>query len=297
MENKNSAILGKVSKYSNITTATSSELALLEAPKESLEILEAINLTHHVHKVKKNFNEQNKVARLKEMFGKNVYLGSDIKKLCIMYDLKCPRAQYYKGEVGLELAQIINKFIIDNQYEVEENQRTQEVNNDNVRVYKTVNVKKDKINTTSSNFFILAPSESFVEGKAKSMNATLFYRESSDTDVLSDTDHLVELHSWGNNYSDLRMINSMILLKNHADYDRYGRQDRSETEEFTLAGAFYVAFGLMLLSSIIGIIFNSMGFIYFNLFVSIAFLLNLLLVTNEKPNNLKHFKSWNQNKY
>lgn len=297
MENKNSAILGKVSKYSNISAATSSELALLEAPKESLQILESINLTHHVHKVKQNFNEQTKVAKLKELFGKNVYLGSDIKKLCVMYDLKCPRAQYYKGEVGLELAQIINKFIADNQYEVEEKQRTQEVDNDNVRIYKTVNVKKDKINTTSSNFFILAPSESFVSGKVKSMNATLFYRESSESDVISEDDHLVELHSWGNNYSDLRMLNSMLLLKSHSDYDKYGRQNKEESEEFTLAGAFYLAFSLMFFMSLMGVIFNTMGFIYLNVFIAMCFLINLVTVTKEKPNNLKHFKSWNQNKY
>ena len=75
MENKNSVILGKVSKYNNIEATSEKNLALLEAPKESLQILEAINLTHHVHKVQNEFNKKNKVVQLKQLFGKNVYLG------------------------------------------------------------------------------------------------------------------------------------------------------------------------------------------------------------------------------
>lgn len=302
MENKNSVVLGKVSKYNNIEATSEKNLALLEAPKESLQILEAINLTHHVHKVQNEFNEKNKVVQLKQIFGKNVYLGSDIKKLCIMYDLKCPQAQYFKGEVGAELAEIINNFIKENttveEIEVPVKEYFHNENNKKDWRYtgeKTIETKTTcSINTASANFFILAPAESFMKDNVKSMNATLFYRESAKSQVVMEDDHLIELHSWGNNYSSNRMLNSVLHLQNHADYNKYGGMNKESSETLTIAGAFYLTLSIMLIFTLIGLFTNSMGFIYFNMFFGILFLINLLVT---KKSNLKHFQSWNQNKY
>ena len=302
MENKNSVVLGKVSKYNNIEATSEKNLALLEAPKESLQILEAINLTHHVHKVQNKFNEKNKVVQLKQIFGKNVYLGSDIKKLCIMYDLKCPQAQYFKGEVGAELAEIINNFIKENttveEIEVPVKEYFHNENNKKDWRYtgeKTIETKTTcSIDTASANFFILAPAESFMKDNPKSMNATLFYRESAESMVVQEDDHLIELHSWGNNYSSSRMLNSVLHLQNHTDYDKYGHIYKESSETLTIAGFFYIILSIMILFTLIGLFTNSMGFIYFNMFVGILFLLNLLLTSKS---DLKHFQSWNQNKY
>ena len=302
MENKNSVVLGKVSKYNNIEATSEKNLALLEAPKESLQILEAINLTHHVHKVQNKFNEKNKVVQLKQIFGKNVYLGSDIKKLCIMYDLKCPQAQYFKGEVGAELAEIINNFIKENTTveEIEVPVKEYFHNEDNKKDWrytgeKTIETKTTcSINTAAANFFILAPAESFMKDNPKSMNATLFYRESAKSMVVQEDDHLIELHSWGNNYSSNRMLNSVLHLQNHTDYDKYGRIYEESSETLTIAGFFYIILSIMILFTLIGLFTNSMGFIYFNMFVGILFLINLLVT---KKSDLKHFQSWNQNTY
>ena len=302
MENKNSVVLGKVSKYNNIEATSEKNLALLEAPKESLQILEAINLTHHVHKVQNEFNEKNKVVQLKQIFGKNVYLGSDIKKLCIMYDLKCPQAQHFKGEVGAELAEIINNFVKENTVteEFESSEKEYFYDDDGKKDWrytgkKTIETKtKCSINTASANFFILAPAESFMKDNVKSMNATLFYRESAKNQVLMEDDHLIELHSWGNNYSSNRMLNSVLHLQNHSDYNTYGNKIKDSTEELTIAGFFYIILSIMILFTLIGLFTNSMGFIYFNMFFAGIFLINLLVT---EKSNLKHFQSWNQNKY
>ena len=302
MENKNSVVLGKVSKYNNIVATSEKNLALLEAPKESLQILEAINLTHHVHKIQNKFNEKNKVVQLKQIFGKNVYLGSDIKKLCIMYDLKCPQAQYFKGEVGAELAEIINNFIKENTTveEIEVPVKEYFYNENNKKDWrytgeKTIETKsKCNINIASANFFILAPAESFMSDDVKSMNATLFYRERANDSVIMEEDHLIELHSWGNNYSSNRMLNSVLHLQTHADYGKYGEMHNESSETLTIAGVFYWTLFIMLIFTLIGLFTNSMGFIYFNMFFGILFLINLLVT---EKSNLKHFQSWNQNKY
>lgn len=302
MENKNSVVLGKVSKYNNIEAVSEKNLALLEAPKESLQILESINLTHHIHKVQDEFNEKNKVVQLKQIFGKNVYLGSDIKKLCIMYDLKCPQAQYFKGEVGAELAEIINNFVKENTISEELRTPIKEYyyNDEGKKDWKysgehEIEIrKKCSINTAAANFFILAPAESFMSDNVKSMNATLFYRESAKNQVLMEDEHLIELHSWGNNYSSNRMLNSVLHLQNHTDYDKYGGIYKESSETLTIAGAFYWTLFIMLIFTLIGLFTNSMGFIYFNIFFAGIFLMNLLITSKS---NLKHFQSWNQNRY
>lgn len=301
MENKNSVILGKVSKYNNVKATSEKNLALLEAPKESLQILESINLTHHIHKVQDEFNEKNKVVQLKQIFGRNVYLGSDIKKLCIMYDLKCPQAQYFKGEVGAELAEIINNFVKENTTTEEYTEREKIIfeNEDGSKNWKwgdsEIKTKsKCNINTASANFFILAPAESFMRDNPKSMNATLFYRESAKSKVVQEEDHLIEIHSWGNNYSSNRMFNSLLHLQSHSNYDKYGEKTKDSSDVLTIAGAFYSTLFIMLVFALIGLFTNLMGFIYVNIAIAIVFLLNLLLTSKS---NLKHFQSWNQNKY
>ena len=219
-----------------------------------------------------------------------------------MYDLKCTQAQYFKGEVGAELAEIINNFVKENTVteEFESSEKEYFYDDDGKKDWrytgkKTIETKtKCSINTASANFFILAPAESFMYDGVKSMNATLFYRESAKEQVISENDHLIEIHSWGNNYSSSRMLNSVLHLQNHADYNKYGDMSKESSDTLTIAGAFYWTLFIMLIFTLIGLFTNSMGFIYFNMFFGILFLINLLVT---EKSNLKHFQSWNQNKY
>lgn len=301
MTNKNSVVLGKVAKYNNVQPMPEQDKLLLEIPKDDLQILEAINLTHHIDKVKKTFNEENKVVQLKQIFGKNVYLGSDIKKLCIMYDLKCPKAEYFKGNVGSEIAQVIRDFINDNTVieTIEIPVKRYFWNENGAKDWEYTGEKEIEekkicnINTGASNFFILSTAESFMKDDAKAMNATLFYREHSNRTTISEDDHLIELHSWGNNYSNKRMFNSLLHIQDHGTYNMYGDKTSDSSDELTIASFFYISCFVMLLMSIIGSIFNLMGLVYVNAFIATIFLINLALVSSE----LKHFKSWNQNKY
>ena len=288
MENKNSVILDKVSKYNNLEDVKGNDLLLLEQPKESLAILESINLTHHIHRVRTKVNEENAVKQQKLLFGKNVYLGSDIKKLCIMYDLKCAKAEYYLGEVGSEVAQNITEFVKEHEYESESRVRQEELDDDGKRVYKTVTTTKSKIMTTSRNFFILAPSENFTDANSKTLNATLFYREHDNSNDVSEKDTLIEIFSWGNNYSNGRMINPLIKMKSHH------KDGGSDNEDLTLAGFFYIVMTILLFITIIGTIYNQNNVIL--VFNIIGFsLLSLSLLFNK--HNLTHFSRWNRNNY
>ena len=288
MDNKNSVVLGKVSKYNNLEDVRGNDLLLLEQPKESLAILESINLTHHIHRVRTKVNQENAVKQQKLLFGKNVYLGSDIKKLCIMYDLKCAKAEYYLGEVGPELAQKITEFVKEHEYESESRVRQEELDDDGKRVYKTVTTTKSKIMTTSRNFFILAPSENFTDANSKTLNATLFYREHDNSNDVSEKDTLIEIFSWGNNYSNGRMINPLIKMKSHH------KDGGSDNEDLTLAGFFYIVMTILLFITIIGTIYNQNNVIL--VFNIIGFsLLSLSLLFNK--HNLTHFSRWNRNNY
>lgn len=288
MENKNSVILDKVSKYNNLEDVKGNDLLLLEQPKESLAILESINLTHHIHKVRNKVNEENAVKQQKLLFGKNVYLGSDIKKLCTMYDLKCAKAEYYLGEVGPELAQKITEFVKEHEYESEGRVRQEGLDDDGKKVYKTVTTTKSKIMTTSRNFFILAPSENFTDANSKTLNATLFYREHDNSNDVSEKDTLIEIFSWGNNYSNGRMINPLIKIKSHH------KDGGSDNDDLTLASFFYIVMTTLLFITIIGTIYNqNNGILVFNI---IGFsLLSLSLLFNK--HNLTHFSRWNRNNY
>jgi len=288
MENKNSVILDKVSKYNNLEDVKGNDLLLLEQPKESLAILELINLTHHIHKVKTKFNEENAIKQQKLLFGKNVYLGSDIKKLCTMYDLKCAKAEYYLGEVGPELAQKISEFVNEHNYETKRKVASDLVDDGGNIEYKEVVTKKSKIMTTSRNFFILAPSESFTDDKSKTLNATLFYREHDYENSISEKDTLIEIFSWGNNYGNGRMINPLIKMKSHH------KDSGSDNEDLTLAGFFYVVMTLLFFINIIGMSYNIMnGILVLNIIGFSVLSLNLLFTKND----LTHFSRWNRSNY
>jgi hypothetical protein len=187
-QNKNEFELDKKNavKLSKFTSNNSNELLLLEAGSEDLSILHTIGLDNSI---KSTLNEKNKIDALnslKNVYGKSVYLGSDIKDLCIKYDLRLLRADKYNGKIDVSLAKIIKDF--------SENE-------------------KQHVNLGINSFFVLAPSENFGDDAIKNSKlCTVFYRETNNSNIAESSDKFIKIHSWGENYSELRQLNFMLSM-------------------------------------------------------------------------------------
>lgn len=265
MKNKNSVLLGKVSN--DITPSLKEdELLLLQAPTEDLSILRTLNLDHKINELNNKKYQIDVITAFKNKFkSRNVVKGSDIKKLCNLYDLKMCSTRYFLVETDLNLINAIKEFEKEYSYEVQKNdERT---------------IIKSEINISDRNFFILAPSENFLDAKSKLKNATLFYREFDGNRNADENDLFIELYSWGDNYNDLRMFN--VLFNN---YNYHIENEFSYSNQIPIS----------LLLSLIFILFTSVyNGIIINLTLQIIMFLSTLIPLLYFK-NLTHFTSWNK---
>lgn len=272
-KNKNTFNLDKVSEFNNVVASKEKQL-LLEAPTENLEIVKAIHLTHHLNKIEEERNKLAKYSHFKEQFESNVYSGADIKKLCNTYDLKLCRAEQFKGDINSELIEKINQFYKAHEYEIEKLKEDGSV--------KKV-VKKSKVNTTPRNFYILAPSECFLKDSSNCENVTLFYREHSDTYEANEQDMFVEVHTWGNNYSELRKIKPYLNTYKY-DYNTDAVSVRSVNIMFILlAIVFSIPLGIYNQYNAMFIMYGILGLFTF---------LNCIGIKKSL-----HYKNWNINSF
>lgn len=289
MNNKNSVYLGKVSKLNNAFNISNEETLLLEAPKENLQILETINLTNHIHKVNNKFNTLNRVKQLSSLYNRNAFLGSDIKKLCIKYDLKLCKAEDFLVEINNEIAQVINNFVDEHAIYTEEESNIDEYyyNDEGKKCVRKALVKvktnRSKVMVTSRNFFILASSENFINQNSSLKNATLFYRDHDDSRLANESDCFIELYSWGENYSETRMLNYLFNSNNYIFHN----------DNISIRTVNFITILLLLFTTLI--------FSFFNLFNIITILVNIIvilpLISSLFDSKLNHFQTWNQNNF
>jgi len=230
LQNRNSSLLSKYAGKEDLIFKSKNDkdtLLLLDKPKENLEILRTIGLNEHIDKVSHEVNIKNSKKQFANIFNRPSFLGSDIKQLCNEYDLVISRAANYHGSPFEGLPEIIQNFIADHNYETvipakmgtkkvykkDENKnyiRDVEGNlieiEEEYEITPSKTVIKSKIKTGHSNWFIMAPRESF-SGKTKNNCCTLFYRDDEDSRNISESDVFLEIHSWGKAYSDLRKYN------------------------------------------------------------------------------------------
>lgn len=289
MNNKNSVYLGKVSKLNNAFNISNEETLLLEAPKENLQILETINLTNHIHKVNNKFNTLNRVKQLSSLYNRNAFLGSDIKKLCIKYDLKLCKAEDFLVEINNEIAQVINNFVDEHAIYTEEESDIDEYyyNDEGKKCVRKALVKvktnRSKVMVTSRNFFILASSENFINQNSSLKNATLFYRDHDDSRLANESDCFIELYSWGENYSETRMLNYLFNSNNYI----------FNNDNISIRTLNFITISLLLLLTLIFSLTNSFDIAT----ILINIIIILPLVISLFDSKLNHFQTWNQNNF
>lgn len=242
--NKNSSLLGRYSAKEDIVFKNQNDegtLLLLEKSSDNTKILKEIGFDNYISKVEAEVHVKNSKVVIGQLFGKPAFLGSEIKKLCNDYDLVISKVQNYKGSPFKDLPEIIQSFIDANsenivipsktksekvyykdkitlnlttQKEIDEEYSHEDSEGKYKRVYTEIPEKiekKSKIKTGYSNWFIMAPRESF-NGNKKNTCCTLFYRDNDDSRDISEKDVFTEVYSWGSNYSDIRKYN--YFLKN-----------------------------------------------------------------------------------
>lgn len=273
LKNKNISVLDKLVKTEEITNekslSTKSATLLLEGPKEHLDILHKVGLTHHIELNKQKLHEKNSVKMLSQIYGGKTYKGSDLKSICNLYDLKLVIARDHKGLLGVEIAEKIQEFSDKNATEVPSKEDA------------NIMVKKSKIDLSYANWFVLAPSEEFIKTSTKSNACTLFYRESYDgADYRArESDKFIEVFSWGKNYSSLRKYNHMYNNYN------YNSLNGDETSVRSVVLIFSIVLFLTTLLGVFTTLFTS------TIVFSIAWL--LIIFFNSINTDINHYKTWN----
>lgn len=160
---------------------------LLEAHNKEQKIFKSLGFKSNsittVHK-----NDVKRTAMAKSIYGTISFLGKDLKKLCVEYDLKLLPTSYYNGDVPIEVAKLVDDFC-----------------------------EKHSVMANDQNFFILAPSEMFNNEKhiPRNMDPILFYREKNDNGYRSSnfavgSDLFTQIHNWGNDFSFARKYRYLL---------------------------------------------------------------------------------------
>lgn len=275
LKNKNISVLDKLVKTEQIISekslSTKTSTLLLEGPKENLDILKKIGLDHHIEINKQKIHEKNSVEMLSQIYGGKVYLGKDLKQVCNLYDLKLCPAKDHKGLPSEDIAEKIKTFMDNNSEQVPDKKNEGQT------------ITKSKINLVYSNFFILAPSEEFLKTSTKSTACTLFYREEYDGNDYQarPNERFIEIYSWGNSYSSLRMFNHM-----------YNTYEYNTGEDITVRSAVTLASIGLFVVLLVGIFTP-----FFNTSVVLSLFLLMIIFFNSVNNNIIHYDKWNQPKF
>lgn len=194
------------------------KVLLLDAYQKEQEIFNSLGFkSNSITKVHENDVKRTVMAR--SIYGKASFIGRDLKKLCVEYDLKLLPASYYNGDVPIEVARIVSDFC-----------------------------EKHSVLPNSDNFFILAPSEMFNNEKfiPRNMDPILFYREKTSQwrheDLAQEPELFTQIHNWGNDFSFMRRYRFMI-----SDYQK--SRDEMSNRQLTKICLFFTV--LSIIASII----------------------------------------------
>lgn len=162
---------------------------LLEAPKESLQILTETGLDYKLNIDKRVVNEQTAFTYFKKNMG-NTFSGATIKKLCNLYGLKIIMARDFKGTIDYSLVGGKIKEFCD----------------------------KNDIIPKYNKFYVLAPVNHFNGTTNSNVNCSLFYKEGNhDSGTVYEGDRLIEIFSWGEDLSEFRVFHTLFAEKKTSD--------------------------------------------------------------------------------
>lgn len=166
---------------------------LLEAPKESLELLRSIGLTHQIEKNDEIVKTKQALKLFSDKFTTSTYTGKQIQEMCEIYDLKMLESSNYKGEIDPELLNKLREFT---------------TNHD--------------ILPRERDYFILSTRESFEKHDVtKKQNVMFFYRESGEgsfrSDSASNLDVFSLIHTWGEDLKPIRKARFLLYASTKND--------------------------------------------------------------------------------
>jgi hypothetical protein len=158
------------------------------------EILKDIGLGHQIQEAEKQsaVNLERKTFE-NEYGGETVMQESEIKDLCLKYDLRFLNTKHYKGSVDLGIGPKVKRF-----------------------------VESNNISASASDFFLLGPGKAFnlkereIRGRSKfavDLDPVLFYRVPDN----SQETMYVMVHKWGNDFTIFRYLRGLVL-ENSSSY-------------------------------------------------------------------------------
>lgn len=198
------------------------------------ETLKQLGLDHQIKYSKKLQGDIKRTELAQERYNQSIYSGAEIKELCNTYDLRILPANYYNGSIPVDLARKIKAFC-----------------------------EEQDIIIRQNSFYILAPTEQFKTLKHVPISADpiLFYLDgsaessSSYERSIKESDKLINVHYWGNDFSFLRKFKWLVTTYRYRD-DHWSNLGRTICAliPFVLALTFiiFANFPLPLFFSILG---------------------------------------------
>lgn len=235
------------------------EQLLLADHKEDEETKRALGVHRKVSYESEITETTHRLAMHDKIYKKDSFTGAFIKQLCNKYDLRILQFSEYTGKVPPEVYRKVREFADAN--------------------------KDKKVRISDTNWYILAPVEMFETRKVRKIldkDPILFYKEDgngSHEREIQESDILMNVYSWGNDFSPLRQLR--YLVNEYSEYSNDGISNRTRTIIF---GILFTILGVTHLSGLLPSFGWTMG---------LASLLGVLYfagtMTEEKIENL-----WNK---
>lgn len=158
------------------------------------EVLKDIGLGHQIQQAEKESAVNLERKTFEKEYGEEVVMmESEIRDLCLKYDLRFLQASKYKGSVDLSIGPKVKRF-----------------------------VESNNISASKSDFFLLGPGKAFnlkereIVGRRKfsvQLDPVLFYRVPDN----SQETMYVMVHKWGNDFTIFRYLRGLVM-ENSASY-------------------------------------------------------------------------------
>ena len=166
------------------------ETLLIGMGERDASVLRNVGLDHQLEYVKKHEDDYNRTKYADKIYEAESYVGSQIRELCIGFDLRLLPAHLYNGSIPTDLARVIDNF-----------------------------AKTHELDIKQKDYYILAPAEQFKEEIRHVQvrrDPILFYRLPSGSSTTSSSakpqlkDTFVQVHNWGNDFTDARRWKFML---------------------------------------------------------------------------------------
>ncbi len=155
---------------------------LLEAGADAEKrALRVAGLDHQIRHVESSMGIEIEREKFEKEYGESVFTGEEIKEICVKYDLRFFRSEYFKARLDTQIASKLSRFMKDN----------------------------PEVGESSDSFYIIAPANAFElrNRPAKpflTIDPILVYK-------LPRQDKYVYIHKWGRDFTVLRRLRGIFF--------------------------------------------------------------------------------------